>query len=333
MLTIETLREDTKLRTLKSLGQLYSAEEEWSESVRNYVLWREASFEEDHIVYRGLSYGHYQQEQFAEALPYWINYMQLLLSRDEPLDRDDYAYLNGIYFTLEDFTSALEVTKSMIMLYDEATDWMNLSAVYASIDDEERRVRSLNLAYLKGYVEDDNRYLNLGQSMAGLDVPMSGTKIIKEGLDLGIMEPDEDNLTIYTQMFLIASEYEAALEPALLVADLTESGDGWDNVGYIHYVTRNYEDAVEAFQNALDKGDLSDRGDTLLFLARAKIELEDFDGALEAATEAADFGDRDENTSAVNYINFINSTQSRFNIIAERKATAIDFYESYPPLQ
>jgi hypothetical protein len=90
---------------------------------------------------------------------------------------------------------------------------------------------------------------------------------------------------------------------------------------------------VDAFQNALDKGDLSDRGDTLLFLARSKIELEDFEGALDAATEAADFGDRDENTSAVNYINFINSTQSRFNIIAERKAIAIDFYQSYPPLQ
>ena len=333
LLTIETLREDTKLRTLKSLGQLYMAEEEYSESVRNYVLWREASLEEDDIVFRGLSYGHYQQEQFAEALPYWISYMQLLLSREVPLDRDDYAYLNGIYFTLEDFVSALDVTKSMIMLYDEATDWMNLSAVYASIDDEERRVRSLNLAYLKGYVEDDNRFLNLGQSMAGLDIPMSGTKIIKEGLDAGIMEADEDNLTIYTQMFLLASEYEAALEPALAVADFDESGDGWDNVGYIHYVTRNYEDAVEAFQNALDKGDLSDRGDTLLFLARSKIELEDFEGALEAATEAADFGDREENTAAVNYITFINSTQSRFNIIAERKAIAIDFYQPYPSLQ
>ena len=31
LLTIETLREDTKLRTLKSLGQLYMVEEEFSE--------------------------------------------------------------------------------------------------------------------------------------------------------------------------------------------------------------------------------------------------------------------------------------------------------------
>ena len=58
-----------------------------------------------------------------------------------PLGRDDYSYLNGLYFTLEDFPNALELTKTMIMLFDNQTDWMNLSAIYSGLDDEERRVR------------------------------------------------------------------------------------------------------------------------------------------------------------------------------------------------
>jgi uncharacterized protein YerC len=32
ILTIETLRADTRLRTLRSLGQLYAAEEDWNNS-------------------------------------------------------------------------------------------------------------------------------------------------------------------------------------------------------------------------------------------------------------------------------------------------------------
>ncbi|SVD00140.1 uncharacterized protein METZ01_LOCUS352994, partial [marine metagenome] len=55
ILLIEELREDTRLRTLRSLGQLYAAEEEWRPSIDNYVAWRELSFDEDDIVYRGLS--------------------------------------------------------------------------------------------------------------------------------------------------------------------------------------------------------------------------------------------------------------------------------------
>jgi len=332
ILTIETLREDVRLRTLRSLGQLYAAEEEWRSSIVNYVAWRDFSFDEDDIVYRGLSYAHYQLEEFAEALPYWVAYMEFILAEGEALDRDDYAYLNGLYFTIEDFDKALDLTKTMIVLFDDSTDWMNLSAVYASVDDEERRVRSLNVAYLKDYFDDETRYLNLGQSMAGVDIPASGSKIIADGLNKELIEENLENYETYTQMYLLASMWEEALEPAERVAELDETGDGYDTVGYIHYVMTNYEDAAEAFQMAIDKGELNDKGDTLMFLARSLLELDDFEGALSAAREASDLNDEESRNGAETYITFINNTQSRFNILAERRQDAIDFYESYPPL-
>ena len=332
MLTIEDLREDTRMRTLRSLGQLYMAEERWQDAIGAYDRWRELSLEEDVIVYRGLSYCYYQLEDFESALPYWLDYMNLSLETGEELGRDDYAYLNGIYFTLEDFDSALELTKTMVVLFDNPTDWMNLSAVYASLDREERRVQSLNLAYLKGYMDDENRFLNLGQSMAGNDIPLSGTKIFRTGVEGGFVEENLDNLQIYTQMFLIGSDYANALEPALRVAELDPTGDGWDTVGYIHYVMHNYEEAVEAFEQALEVGDLSNPSDTWLFLSRARIELDDFDGALEAARRAADEGDTNDRDAANNYISFINSSKQRYDVIQRNKQESIDFYESYPPL-
>lgn len=332
LLEIEELREDTRLRTLKSLGQLTAAEERWRDSIQYYELWRDASIDEDDIVYRGLSYAHYQVDELPQALPYWIYYMELLLDRGEVLERDDYAYLNGIYFQIEDFESALDLTKTMIILFDDQTDWMNLSAVYASLDDEERRIRSLNVAYLKGMVEDEDRYLNLGQSMGGIDIPVSGAKVIIEGIDLGIIEPVEENITTLTQMYLIGSDFEAALEPARQVAEMSDSGDGYDRYGYIHYVLNNYQEAADAFQMAIDKGQLSNRADTLLFLARSLLELDNFEGALEAARESADAGDESDRNNATSYITFIDNTQDRYNIIEERKADAIDFYRPYPSL-
>lgn len=332
MLTIEELREDTRLRTLRSLGQLYMAEERWQDAIGAYERWRGLSLVEDVIVYRGLSYSYYQMEDFQSALPFWIDYMNLSLEIGETLGRDDYAYLNGIYFTLEDFESALELTKTMIVLFDDPTDWMNLSAVYASLDMEERRVQSLNLAYLKGYLDDENRYLNLGQSMAGIDTPWSGATILEAGFEQEYIEGEQENLEILSQMYLIASAYEEALEPALQVAEMSDSGDGWDTVGYIHYVTHNYEDAVEAFERAIDVGNLSNPSDTYLFLSRSQIELDNFAGALEAARDAADAGDESDRESANDYITFINSVQQRYDTIERLKQESIDFYESYPPL-
>ena len=119
---------------------------------------------------------------------------------------------------------------------------------------------------------------------------------------------------------------------ALQVAEMSDSGDGWDTVGYIHYVSNDYEEAAEAFRKAIDKGNLSNRSDTLLFLARALLELDDFEGARQAATQAADAGDERGRTSAQQYLTLVNSTEQRYNVIEQRKQEAIDFYQPYPSL-
>jgi hypothetical protein len=331
-LTIEELRPDVRLRTLRSLGQLYAAEENWAKSIENYQAWRDISETEDVVVFKGLSYAYYQQELYEEAKPFWLDYMNLSLVEGEELGRDDYAYLNGIYFVLEDFENALDLTKTMIVKFNDETDWLNLNAVYASLDMEDRRVQALNLAYLNGVIDDEARYLNLGQSLAGMDIPLTGSKIIEEGLEESIIEVNEDNLQIASQMFLIASDYANALPRALELAEISDSGDAWDSVGYIHYVMANYEESADAFRAAIDKGNLSNRSDTLIFLARALLELDDFDGARSAARQAADAGDDDDRRSANQYLTFIQSTEQRYNIIEQRKQEAIDFYEPYPSL-
>lgn len=333
VLTIETLRADIRLRTHRSLGQLYASEEDWQGSIDNYGVWRELSDVEDDIVYRGLSYAHYQLENFEEAKPFWLARMELLLDAGETLERTDYSYLNGLYFTLEDFESALEITKTMIVLFDDKTDWQNLSAIYSSLEQDDRGVQALNLYYLRGLMDDDSRYLNLAQSLAGLDMPYSGSKILAEGLDNGIVETDEENLTRLTQMHLMASEYENAVDPATEAAEEDETGNAYDTLGYVQYILHDYEAAAEAFQAALDKGDLSDRSDTLMFLARAHLELRDFDAATEAATEAADIGDERSNKSARDFMRIIEGRRTFYTTIAGRKEAAIDFYRSYPPIQ
>lgn len=333
ILDIEDLREDVRLRTLRSLGQLEAAEENWRESIDFYQQWRELSLEEDDIVYRGLAYAHYQIEEFSEALPHWIAYMEMVKAEGGELGRDDYAFLNGLYFTLEDYPNALELTKTMVMLFDNPIDWTNLYAIFSTLDNETRRVQAMNLVYLKGYFDDETPFLNLGQSLAGAEIPLSGSRIIEAGYAGGFVEENAENYTVLTQMYLIGNDFQRALEPGRRAAEMDETGDGYDTLGYIHYVLRDYAAAVEAFQSALNKGQLSDVADTHLFLARSLLELNRFDEAAEAARDAAEAGDTNDQQAANNYLRYINDSKTRFNILAERREAAQDFYRAYPPIQ
>jgi len=76
--------------------------------------------------------------------------MEFQRANGVPLGRDDYAYLNGLYFTLEDFPNALELTKTMIALFDNPTDRRNLNSILSVIEDSESNSLSVQ------QVEPDN---------------------------------------------------------------------------------------------------------------------------------------------------------------------------------
>ncbi len=133
ILEIEDQRTSVKLRTLRSLGQLYAAEEHWQLSIDNYIAWNELSDNEDSVVLRGLSYGNYQLENYRVALDYWEQYMTHSRVNGESLDREKYAYLNGLYYQLEMYEEALDNTKEMVVLFNDATDWRNLRTLYAEL--------------------------------------------------------------------------------------------------------------------------------------------------------------------------------------------------------
>jgi len=329
MLTIEGLREDTKLRALRALGQLSMAEENYTDAILYYNQWRDLSLEEDELVFLGLANSHYSLEQYAEAVPFLLSHMQMLADQGEAVERNKWGLLNVLYIEQEDYVSALDVIKNMVVQFDEASDWRNLAAIYSYLDQDMNRIGTLNINFLKGFMENETEYLNLAQSLAGEEAPFTGAKILEAGIEAGIVAEDEDNLTALIQMYQLANEFDLAVEPAEKLAEVAPTGDGFDTLGYIHYILHDYDSAAEAFRSALAKGNLSDEGDTQLFLSRALVELDQYDDAAQAARRASDLGDENERRAAQNYLRFIESQKARFEALERRKADALDFYISY----
>jgi tetratricopeptide (TPR) repeat protein len=227
-----------------------------------------------------------------------------------------------MYIEQENYDAALEVTKTMVALFDEASDWRNLAAIYGYLDDEARRIQSLELAYHKGYLENEGEFLNLAQSLAGLDAPYRGLQIMQDGMEQGIVENNGDNLRRLTQMYIMASEFEAAVEPAEQLVEVVDDAEAWDYLGYIYLMNRDYESAADAMQTALDRGGLENAGEVQLSLARALVELDRFDEALEAAQAAV----RNDVNNASQYVTFVETAKRRHEALQNQKEMAIDYY-------
>ena len=324
ILTIEDLRIESRQRALMSLGQLYMGEERYQEAIESFNRWRDISPEEHPTVYLGLANSYYNLEQYNEAIPFLINHMEMLEANGDPIAKNIYGLLNLMYIELEDYVNAERITKQMVTLFDEASDWRNLSAIYGYLDDDKKRIETLSVTFAKGYMASEAEFLNLSQSLAGAEAPYQGAKVLQVGMQQGIVEENEENLQRLVQMFLLANEYEMALEPAQRAAEMGETGEAYDQLGYVYYLLHDYEGAARAFQSALDRGGLENPGDVQLTLARTLVELDRYDEAAAAARRARELGEN----AAEAFITYVESSKARYDALQQRKQDAIEFYQS-----
>ncbi|MGM0632314.1 MAG: tetratricopeptide repeat protein [Pseudomonadota bacterium] len=324
ILTIENLRNEARLRALMALGQIYASEERYEEAIEAFDEWRSLSEEESATVFLMLANSHYNLENYDQAIPFLLDHMDLLEAEGREIRRNVYSLLNVMYFETEQYELARENLETMIILFDEGADWRNLAAVHGFLDNDQERIRILELAYRKGYLESEGQFMNLAQSLAGLDAPIRGVQILEDGMERGIVEENGDNLRRLTQMYMMASEFDDATAPALRYAETANEAEAYDYLGYIYYMSGNYADAVEAIQQALDMGLEQDaEADAHLFLARSLVELERFDEAEQSARRANELG----NDSAESYISFIENSRQRFETLERRRNEAIEFYQ------
>lgn len=324
ILTIEELRVESRLRALMALGQLYMGEDRFTDAIDAFNRWRDISDEENENVYLGLANSHYNLAQYNEAIPYLIDHMNMVQAGGKTLAKNIYGLLNLMYIELEDYVNAERITKQMVTLFDEPSDWRNLSAIYGYLDNDKKRIETLSVTFAKGYMENESEYLNLAQSLAGADAPYQGAKVMEVGFQKGAIKEDETNLQRLVQMYMLAAEYDKALAPAIKAAELAETGEAYDQLGYVYYMLHDYKNAADATAKALERGGLDNPGDAQLFLARALVELDQFDAASEAARRAQDLGEN----SARSFLNYIEGSKRRFDTLKQRKEEAIDFYRS-----
>lgn len=324
ILTIEELRIESRQRALMALGQLYMGEDRFTDAIDAFTRWRELSEEENENVYLGLANSHYNLAQYNEAIPLLIDHMEMVQAGGKTLAKNIYGLLNLMYIELEDYVSAERVTKQMVTLFDEPSDWRNLAAIYGYLDNDKKRVETLSITFAKGYMENESEFLNLAQSLAGADAPYQGARVMEAGFQQGIIEEDEDNLARLVQMYLLSAEYEKAVAPALKAAEMAETGEAYDQLGYVYYMLHDYRNSADATAKALERGGLDNPGDAQLFLARALVELDEFEAAAAAARKAQDLGEN----SARSFLTYIERSKQRFDVLKQRKEDAIDFYRS-----
>ncbi|MBW2541541.1 MAG: tetratricopeptide repeat protein [Deltaproteobacteria bacterium] len=246
-----------------TIAQLYMATEEFGKAASTLEKWLKEVETPNANAYYLLAAAYYQLEEVDKAIgpaetaikiaknpkPAWL---QLLV---------------GLYYETKQFPKAVEPLETLIMIDPKKSYWTQLSSLYAHLEQEEKSLAVMQLAYAQDFLTKNNDLRALAQLYLYHSLPYRAGLVLEKAHEDGFVKEDATFWEMLANSWLLAREFDRALEPLQTGAELSDKGNLYARLGQLYLEREQWAEASEALVKAIEKGGLTDEGTTHLLLA------------------------------------------------------------------
>ena len=185
------------------------------------------------------------------------------------------------------------------------------------------------LCEMSKVLDDDG---NLVKNRQGEDIEelvctdIYGPAFVKAGSKLALdpkAEPflieDKQNLTILAEALRAAKERRAAIDVFKKLVSKTKDGEAYIAMGSLYYQEDDIENAIDAINKGLKRGDLKNPGYAQLTLGQALFELQRFNEARDVFTKASKSKKDSVKNAARSWLKYTDSEQERVRNLQLRR--------------
>lgn len=297
---------------MKLLADLNIQESNHEEALRNYRDWIQFSGQLEADVFVRMASAHMELENYDRVIPLARAALELM---DEP-NRNPYVLQVAAFFETQQIGEAIKVLEEGLnVLPDQNRWWSQLGMFYLMEEQSEKALATMEIAYLAGFLEQENNFRALIQMYSNEMIPYKAAETMRKHVNEGDIESTARNLSISASSYHTAREFTDAAE---MYSRAIEASDDraerqrfYRRRGEALILAGSYGEAAGAFSNALrllPSGD-PDGGRLNMSLAEALFYSEDYRDAYAAAMEAAEYSDQRRN--AESWANYIKTTAER----------------------
>lgn len=283
--------ESLELATLYSLAQLNVVAERYREALDMLERWFARVSSPNASARMLLGQVHYQLGNYAEARTAILQAVNEAQARNEVVSESWYLMLRAIHYAEKDYRALAGVLEKLATLYPKREYWVQLSAVYGELGDEQRQLATLETAWEQKMLEQENEYVMLAQLLLANGVPYKAGKVLQAGIDAGTVEEDAGNLRLLADAWVLAKENERSVDVLERAAGLVNEGDFDLRLAQVLLEMERFDDALNAAQSAIRKGGLDKPSSAHMVAGLALFNLDRLEEAQEAFGSAAAFED------------------------------------------
>ena len=294
------------------VANLSLQEEMFEQALAYYERWIQFTGEIDPDVFVRMSNAYLQMENYERVIPFArkaLHYMS------EP-HRNPYVLQVAANFELERIDAAIAVLEEGVqVLPEESRWWSQLGMLYFQTESYDRALATLELAYLAGFLEQQNDFRALAQMYSNNMIPYRAAQTMQRHLESGEIDNTGRNWSIAASSYHAAREFTRANEMYLKAIeaadDQQERHDYHRRRGNSLLLGDEYAEATRAFNAAIESANSGDDtlGRVYMSLAEALFYNERYAEAVRAAQNAARYSDQRRN--AESWAEYIRLTAER----------------------
>ncbi len=306
--------EALRTTTVYTLAQLYFTTEKWQKAIDKLNQWIALGHQPTTQTYELLAQAYYQLSDFRRALDPAKKVIELTAKEGKPPTEQSYLLLRVLYYELKDFQQVAGVLSELIKRFPKKTYWMQLISIYGELDDRQKQLQALELAYLLDYLDSEVQLVTLASLMLQNDLPFEAGKVLEKGLADKIVAPTQQHWRLLAQAWTLAHENEKAIPALTRAAELSSDGELDLVLAQTYMNLERWDDAARTIRKALGKGGVGRTDQAQVMLGQVLFSAGDLAGA-RLAFEAAQADSRSRQLAA-QWLNYIESEVERRSQLA-----------------
>jgi tetratricopeptide (TPR) repeat protein len=324
LLKLPNLQPDQLEQTWFYIGSLHYALEQFREAIDAFNTYNQIAIEPNDDVYLRIATAYYQLEEYQNAVPAVLRNMELARAKGKEIPQSTFGLLRALYLTMEDYPKARQVLREMVVLFNEAGDWGYLAAIEGQMENFTVQGETLFVANAAKYLDTEAQLLNLASQLYNNDNPFGCSKVISEGMSKGVIEEDEDNLSFLATCYQLAREDAKAAPILERAAPMAEDGELFIRLGRVYMTMSEWDNAIKAFNDGLEKGGVGRADQAYLSLARCYQELNRYDDGIAAARNAG----RDERSAETsrNWVSVLTNEKARYDTLQRQRRELAQYF-------
>ena len=236
-------------------------------------------------AYYLLGLAHYQLGEHLKALPPARRAVEL--APDAPASWLE--LVASVLKQLGDHRSAIPFLERLVEVAPgNKTYWTELSLAYEQVDDYEKSLATMRLAYAAELLTDDADYRRLSDLLVHEGIPLAAAEVLEQGLAAHIVQPDEAAYTKVGTAWYMAGETDKAVPALENAARAADTGDAYVRLANLHITRQEWAAAIAALHAGMGRGSLTDEAHANLLMGVALYAQGKFDEAREWLTMAAE---------------------------------------------